>query len=392
MLRLSAFLAIRQLRHQGPSFIGGLAGVCVAVVLMFMQLGFRNALYDSAVHIPQVLDADIFITAPQYQALTFSPPWLARQTLMESGSIHGVATARPLYAFSGQMRSPRDGGNMSGWILAFDLDRPVFTLPGINENLNLLRLPYSGLLDSKSRYDYTLLRDALRGGAEPKVSLYQPGSSLSPVITLSGLFTLGPSFTIDGLIVTSELNFYRLLNIPLDRVSVGLIKVEPDADPTAVKAALSHALDGRAKVMLRDEYIATEKRFYATRTPIGIIFNIGLFVGVIVGIVFIAQVLHGLIDANLREYAVLATMGYKNAFFMAIVFEIATAIAVLTFLPSAIISSILYWLAGAATQLPLVLRLESVLAILGLVLMMGNLAAMIAMRKLKLANPLDLFS
>lgn len=392
MLRLSAFLAMRQLAHRGPSSIGSLAGVCVAVILMFMQLGFRNALYDSAVHIPQVLDADIFLTAPQYQALTFSPPWLARQTLREARSVHGVATVHPLYAFSGQVRSPRDGSNMSAWILAFDPDHPVFTLPDINKNLDLIRLPYNGLLDSKSRYDYAILRDALRDGEEPKVSLYQPGSDLSPVITLSGLFTLGPSFTIDGLIVTSELNFYRLLNIPLDRVSIGLVKVEPGADPAAVRTALSQALEGRAKVMLRDEYIAAEKRFYATRTPIGIIFNIGLLVGVVVGVVFISQVLHGLVDSNLREYAVLAALGYRKFFFVAIVFEIATAIAVLTFFPSVGISSILYWLAGAATQLPLTLRLENILAIFGITLVMGNLAAIITMRKLKLANPLDLFS
>jgi len=151
-------------------------------------------------------------------------------------------------------------------------------------------------------------------------------------------------------------------------------------------------LDGRAKVMSRDQYIAAEKNFYATRTPIGIIFNIGLFVGVVVGVVFISQVLHGIIDSNLREYAVLAAMGYKSTFFMIIVFEIATAIAIFTFVPSVIVSAGLYGVAGAATLLPLSLRIESVMGVLVLVLLMGNVAALMAMRKLKLANPLDLFS
>jgi putative ABC transport system permease protein len=392
MLRLSAFLAMRQLIHRGPSAIGGLAGVCVAVVLMFMQLGFRNALYDSSVNIPQALDADIFIVAPQYQSLAFSPPWMARQILKEASSVDGIATARPLYAFSGQLRSPRTGGNMSGWIMAFDLDQPVFKIPEINENINRLRLPFSAFLDSRSRYDYRTLRDGLLSGSEPRVSVYQPGANLAPVITLNGLFTLGPTFTIDGLVVMSDLNFYRLLSVPLDRVSLGLVKLAPGADQAAALVSLARILDGRAKVMSRDQYIAAEKNFYATRTPIGIIFNIGLFVGVVVGVVFISQVLHGIIDSNLREYAVLAAMGYKSTFFMIIVFEIATAIAIFTFVPSVIVSAGLYGVAGAATLLPLSLRIESVMGVLVLVLLMGNVAALMAMRKLKLANPLDLFS
>lgn len=392
MLRLSAFLALRQLLHRGRSSIGGLAGVCVAVILMFMQLGFRNALYDSAVNIPLALDADVFLTGPQYVSLAFSPPWMARNLLMEARSVEGVQEARPLYAFSGQLRSPRTGTNMSGWILAFDIDQPVFTLPEINGNLELLRLPGSALLDRRSRYDYTILRKGLEDGAEPKVAVHQPGANVAPVITLTGLFTLGPSFTIDGLVVTSDLNFYRFLNVPLDRVSLGLVKLKPGADPAAVKTALATALGDRAKVFLRDEYIAAEKNFYATRTPIGVIFNIGLFVGVVVGVVFISQVLHGIIDSNLKEYAVLVAMGYQSRFFMLIVFEIAAAISILTFVPSLLLSAGLYGLAGWATHLPLTLRLGSVVGIFGLVLLMGNVAALFAMRKLKLANPLELFS
>lgn len=392
MLRLSAFLAMRQLMHRGRSSIGGLAGVCVAIVLMFMQLGFRNALYDSALNIPAALDADIFVVAPHYKSLMFTPPWFPRRIVNEVQTVPGVATARPLYAFTGQLVSPRDGSTMSGWILAFDLDQPVFTLPGINDKLNLLRLPFHGLLDTKSRFDYQILREDLGRGLEPKVAIFQPGSSLAPQITLSDTFTLGPSFTIDGLLMTSDLNFYRLLNIPLDRVSVGIVNVADGADHARVAERLRAVLDGRAKVMLRDEYVAAEKQFYDTHTPIGVIFNIGLFVGVVVGVVFISQVLHGIIDANLREYAVLAAMGYKSSFFMMIVFEIAGAIAVLTFIPSVIISALLYSGASAAILTPLNMRTGGMLGIFVLVLIMGSLAAILSMRKLKLADPLELFS
>ncbi len=392
MLQLSAYLAFRQLVHRGPSAIGGLVGVCVAIILMFMQLGFRNALYDSAVSIPGALDADIFLTAPQYASLAFSPPWLARDVLNQARAVPGVTAAKPLYAFSGQLRSPRTGGNMSAWILAFNPDQPVFTMPEINQQLDLIRLPESALMDRLSRFDYRILRDAVLAGGNPKVPVYQPGATLAPLITVTGLFSLGPSFTIDGLVVTSDLNFYRLLNVPLDRVSLGLVTVAANADLEQVKADLLAAVDGSARVMLRGEYIAAEKNFYATRTPIGMIFNLGLLVGVVVGIVFISQVLHGIVHANLREYAVLVAMGYRNSFFTLIVFEIASAIAIVTFIPSVVIAIGLYSVAGVATSLPLNLQLGSVVGVLGVVVLMGNLAALMTIRKLKKADPLDLFS
>lgn len=392
MLRLSLYLAFRQLVHRSGSAVGALAGVCVAIVLMFMQLGFRNALYDSAVGIPLALDADIFLASNQYVSLAFSPPWLPRSALSQAQSVEGVVTARPFYAFSGQLRSPRSGANMSSWILGFDPDQPVFTLPSINDRLHLLRLSNAALMDRLSRYDYTLLRDAVDAGGEPTVGVHLPGASLSPTVRIAGLFTLGPSFTIDGMIVVSDLTMYRLLGLPLDRVSLGLLRLAPGADPQAVKQRLQAVVGDRVRIFTRQEFIDGEKAFYATRTPIGMIFNIGLLVGVVVGVVFISQVLHGIIDANLKEYAVLVAMGYKRYFFRLIVFEIAAVIAVATFIPSLLLSVGLYAAAGAATKLPLVLRPEAALGVFVLVVVMGNVASLFAMRKLKRANPLDLFS
>lgn len=392
MMRLSAFLALRQLRHRGRGSIGGLAGVCVAIILMFMQLGFQNALYDSAINIPKALRADLLITGPNYLSLALSPPWFPRRALAAARSIDGVEDARPLYAFSGQFYSPRNGATMSAWVLAFDLDQPVFSSEEITQKLSLLKLPDSALMDRKSRYDYTVLKDAIETGSSPRITLYQPNASNAPGVTLNGLFSLGPSFTIDGLLMMGSLNYYRLLGMPLDRVSIGLVTMKSGADPLRVKAQLTAAVGDQAKVFTRSEYIAAEKDFYATRTPIGAIFNIGLLVGVVVGVVFISQVLHGIIDANLREYAVLITMGYQNRFFTMIVIEIAVAISIATFIPSALIAAGLYHLASLATQLPLTMSAGGVATIFIVVLVMGNIAALMSMKKLKTANPLDLFS
>jgi putative ABC transport system permease protein len=392
LLSETLFMAYRQLHHRMRAALGMLAGVCVAIILMFMQLGFRNALYDSAIQIPEAVEADLFVTSTLYESLAVTPPWVSRAALNQARSVPGVADVRSLYAFVAELSSPRNGYKMSAWILAFDPKRPVFRNDEINRNIDLLKLPNNALMDRLSRYEYEPIVQNISEGRGQKIAIPLSGSTLSPVMNVEGLFSLGPSFFVDGLVITSDINFYRWMGVPLDRVSLGLVTLAPGANPVAVKKAIANAIQGNAKVFDRDEYMEAEREYYATKTPIGMIFNLGLAVGVVVGIVFITQVLNGIIDANLREYAVLMTMGYELIFFGMIIFEISLFVSVVTFLPSMVFSTALYHLAAGATALPLSMTLGSACGVFGAVLLMGALASLLAMRKMRNANPLDLFS
>ena len=134
-----------------------------------------------------------------------------------------------------------------------------------------------------------------------------------------------------------------------------------------------------------------EINFYATKTPIGFIFNAGLAVGVFVGIVFIVQVLHGIISDNIREYATLRAIGYKQRFFVILVAVIAVSIAVVTYLPSTVIALVIYQVASSATKLPLILKLSYLIEVFLLVVAMGFVATFVTTKKLKAADPVDLF-
>jgi putative ABC transport system permease protein len=171
-----------------------------------------------------------------------------------------------------------------------------------------------------------------------------------------------------------------------------LVTLHPGVDPQEAKRRIQAVAGDKLRVLTRQEFLDQEREFYATRTPIGTIFNFGLIVGMIVGVVFISQVLQGIVDANIREYAVLNTMGYEVHFFGLIVLEISLIVAVLTFVPSLGLSAGLYKLAAGATTLPLNLTQDSIAKVFIAVISMGVFAAAIAMRKLRKANPLDLFS
>ena len=58
-------LAWRQLRHEPRKLLAGVAGVVFSVVLMFMQIGFRDALFVCAAGIQSHLAGDLFIIRKQ---------------------------------------------------------------------------------------------------------------------------------------------------------------------------------------------------------------------------------------------------------------------------------------------------------------------------------------
>ncbi|MDX2103636.1 MAG: FtsX-like permease family protein [Alphaproteobacteria bacterium] len=388
----SLFVATRQLRHRGRQAGPMLAGVGVAIVLMFMQLGFRNSLYESAVGVPRAVSADLFVTNALYESMTVVPPWFPRSTLHRISAIDGVATARPLYVQAVDVSSPSKGVKMGSWMLAYDLRQPVFLAADINQAADLLKLPNAVLLDSRSRFEYQTVVARVRNGETPSLTLPQGSATLSPYLIVAGLFTQGPTFFADGLMITSDLNYYRWMQTPLDRLSLGLVTLDPATDPQEMKQRIQTAVGDGLRVLTRQEFLDQERNFFATRTPIGTIFNFGLLVGMVVGVVFISQVLQGIVEVNIREYAVLSTMGYRESFLGMIVLEISLIVAVVTFIPSFALSVLLYHLAANATTLPLAMTLESAVTVFGAVLCMGVLASLIAMRKLKKSNPLDLFS
>lgn len=392
MLRIAAELALRQLLHRGGKLAGALIGVCVAIVLIFTQLGFQNALYDSAVGIPRALDADILIAGPTFKSWADSPPWMNRALLYEAQSVPGVRSAAPLYSSSIQIASPLDGHALSCTLLAFSPQAPVFLPPGIARQTDQIALPDRLIMDRDSRVDFEAIRDAVLARGEAEITVLNATDTLQRIGWVSGLFDLGPSFTIDGTMITSDLNYYRLTSIPLDRVGVGVVRVADGHDVAAVRDRLAAVLDGRARVFLKQDFIDNEIAYYAENTPIGYIFRLGLIVGTFVGIVFISQALHGIVSDNLKEYATLRAIGYQQGFFGAVVGFIALVLSVAAYIPSSILAWGVYVLAADASKLPLRMNLPDMSAIFALVLVMAVTATLLAVGKIRKADPVDLFS
>lgn len=392
MLRVAAGLAFRQLLHRRGKLAGAQIGVCVAIVLIFTQLGFQNALYDSAVGIPRALDADILIAGPTFRSWADSPPWMNRALLYEVRATPGVRSAAPLYSSAIQIASPQDGHGLNCYLLAFSPQSPVFLPSGIASQTDRVALPDTLIMDRLSRVDFELIRDAVTRDGQAEITVLNATDTLQRLGRVGGLFELGPSFTIDGTMVTSDLNYYRLTSVPLDRIGVGVVRVEDGQDVRQIKERISQRLGNRARVFLKQEFIDNEIAYYADNTPIGYIFHLGLVVGVFVGVVFISQALHGIVSDNMKEYATLRAIGYQQRFFVAVVALIALAISMTAYVPSAVVAWGVYAVAADASKLPLRMNGPDMAAIFALVLGMALAATFSAVGKIRKADPVDLFA
>ena len=210
---------------------------------------------------------------------------------------------------------------------------------------------------------------------------------------VAGVFTLGASFAADGNAITSDSTFLNLFpGRQPNEIDVGMIKLQPNANPEQVKRQLQALLPRQEVIVLTlDEFANREKEYWANSTAIGFIFTLGTVVGFIVGVVIVYQILYSDVADHLPEYATLKAMGYKNKYLMGVLLQQAVILAVLGFIPSLGVSWFVYSLAQSATLLPIRMTTERAITVFILTLIMCMGSGAIALRKLNQADPADIY-
>jgi putative ABC transport system permease protein len=97
------------------------------------------------------------------------------------------------------------------------------------------------------------------------------------------------------------------------------------------------------------------------------------------------------VSDHLREYATLKAMGYPNSFLFGVVFQEAVILALLGFVPGLLLCMGLYRVAGDATHLPLEMTVERGAFVMALTVVMCCISGAIALRKVRSADPADVF-
>ena len=101
-------LAWHNLWHQPVRSGVAIVGVTFATVLMFMQLGFLEAVKASATVIYDVLDFDICLRSRDYDRFSDARSF-DRGRLSEAQEVHGVETSVPFWVGVLSWRNPQTG-------------------------------------------------------------------------------------------------------------------------------------------------------------------------------------------------------------------------------------------------------------------------------------------
>ncbi|MEH1968548.1 MULTISPECIES: ABC transporter permease DevC [unclassified Nostoc] len=386
-------LAWLQLAQQKVRLLVAVAGIGFIVLLMFVQLGFQDALYSSATAVHQNLKGDLFLVSSQYKSLTSNQSF-SRTRLYQSLGFDGVESVSPMYLQFAKLKNPATGEKYSIYVIGFDPGRPVMNIPEVEKNLDKLKTPDVMLFDRSSRPEFGPIAEKFNAGETTQtIEIFPFNSLIGYRVRIGGLFSLGPSFGVDGNLLVSDSTFLRINpnTRPADMIDIGLISLKPGANAETVLKNLQASLPNDVQVFTRKGFIDFEKKYWAVRTPIGFILNLMLTMAAVVGVVIVYQILYSNIATQFVAYATLKAIGYANSYLLNVVFQQALILAILGYIPGFITSVLLYSFAAEATKLPIFMTSNNALIVFTSTVLMCITSGALAINKLRSADPGEIF-
>lgn len=388
------------------------SGVAVAIILIFMQLGFLNAVAATATLIYDHLEFDALIRSPDYYHFC-DPREFPRDYLYRVAAHPDVLDVKPLHVTLATWRIPdnprtrqqQTAGELRAILaMAIEPTENVFDLAAVDAQLDRLKNPRNLLIDTKTPGDDY---GALNGDEFTMLDL-QRNADLEiwdKSFHAVGYFTLGAGLAANGSVIMSRAGYARFF--PTDtteQVNYGLVSLAPGTDPPtfchemttqlAMPAPRDERSGARAtpvKILTRDEVARYERHRWLFQTPIGAIFLIGVAVALVVGGVVVYMVLSTDVANHLHEYATLKAMGYTDRYLSGVVMQQAVAMGVLGYLMAWALAELLYRIVGRLANIPMEMNWALRLLVFGLSLLMCCVSGLATLRKLRGADPADLF-
>ncbi|WP_115015263.1 ABC transporter permease DevC [Synechococcus sp. UW140] len=378
-------LASLMLIRQPVRLFVALAGISFAGILMFMQLGFRDGLFDASVTVHRRFDADLVLISPRSTSSVRMAGFPKRRLIqaMADPQVEGIT---PVHWSLMLWRNPENLSTRSILGLGFDPEDPFFVNPELSQDSQKLSLKGRVLFDQLSRPEFGPVAEWFRQGRTVESEI---GGNR---VRVAGLVSLGTSFGADGNLLTSSETFLDLMpNKAPGSIELGLIRLKPTADPLAVQERLTALLPNDVRVLTKQGFIDFEQNYWRSSTSIGFIFTLGAAMGFVVGCVIVYQVLYTDVSDHLPEYATLMAMGYQLKTLVGVVVREGLILALVGYIPAYLAGQALYWFVRDATRLPVGMDLSRATTVFTMILVMCMLSAGLAMRRLVDADPAEIF-
>jgi putative ABC transport system permease protein len=372
-------LAWRILTYDKGRTVLAVAGVFLAILLVFVQLGFFIAVPQGGMLLYDRTRFDLLIASNGYEYQA-QPGAFPVSRLDQARASPEVALAAPLYFGFAKWRSGEDGKAPDVFVIGLDPQDLIFDSEDVNHQLAVLDQTDTVLVDTMTRPMF----GPLTTGRVVEIN----GDKMK----IGGDYVLGTGFMGLGVILVSGQNFVRLFPYrTLGQVNLGLIQLKPGVDPKDGAAALRKLLGGEIRIFTRPELEAHETAYWTTRTSVGVLFGSGLMISFIVGVMVVYQILATQVIRQLPQFATLKAIGYDERFLSGTVITMALLIVMIAFLPALAASLGVYAVTRDETLLPVEMSGARVAIVFVATLAMAAASALLSINSVRRADPADLF-
>jgi putative ABC transport system permease protein len=317
-------LARRNLLHDRLRFAITIAGVAFAVTLVLVQVGlFMGLLGKSTVTIEHA-SADLWVTSKETPNVDFAHSF-PETTVLRVRGMAGVQRADNLIVQFMNIMLPT-GAEEGCLVYALD-DFAAWNLPWNVGGADVRDL-------KRGRY---LLMDE---SATRRFGSFEIGEHREIVGTrfkIIGKTSGAQSFTTAPVVFMDFLNAQERLETLRNKTHYVLVKTAPGADVQQVASGLRRILPYN-DVYTKAEWAARSRRYWVVSTGLGMNMGITVFLGVLVGIVVVAQTLYTSAVEHVKEFGTVKAIGGSNWDIYKILGEQAVIAALVGFVIGGLIS------------------------------------------------------
>ncbi len=413
-----ASIARKNLFEDIPRFIAAQAGIMFAVGLVTIQNGILNGFVKSSSLLVDNSQADIWIASEDMVQLVLTMP-LSLEQLTQAQKVSGVQQAEPLIVRSARWRDPSNqiqavtiiGSSVNGVLF-----KPWNIIQG---ELAAFKEPYGVMVDESTLENLRV-------------------NQIGDTVTIAGLearlvgITQGTQAITNSIFVfTSLKNANAYLTTPLktrtrckledgdlncinvfdeseqqsgaqvgiaapkaltqtDPITYILVKAEPGQNIEQLQQRLNQALP-KTRAYRREEIAEKLQKYWKERTGIGFILSLGAGVGVLVGMIVVAQILYSSVSDHLKEFGTLKAMGAPDQVIYSVILEQALWMAILGYIPGMTLCAGVATWASATQGILILITPLSALTVFGITVFMCAGSAIFAIQKVTQVDPAIVF-
>lgn len=369
-------LGWKNLFHDKIRLAVTLTGIVFALVLIIIQFGLFLGFLETSANVVDRSGVDLWIAAPGIPHVNGASP-IPERRRFDALAIPGVAKAEPYILLFLNWKLPsgaQESVQVAGFDLATGMGGPWALTAGRVEDL---------------RGDDTVIVDELYC---PKLGIKGVGDEVEIVgrrARVVGLTRGIRSFTTSPYVFTSFKNAQNYAGLKPDETLFVVARLQPGAHAADVKQRLAASLP-TAAVLTNQEMLERTRNYWVFSTGAGVTTLMGAVLGLLVGIVVVAQTIYAATMDHIKEFGTLKAMGASNFYLYRVILEQALISAVLGY----VVAIVLGWLVVRGSEggeVTILLPPEMMAGTLVLALLMCVTASVISIRKATTIDPALVF-